>query len=690
MKPTRHGKRARIGRAEVIYDDPAGHDVAEPDLDLGYHTPGVGASCADAGGWADGLEWLPDQVEVVPRAVCVNGAWAATLVVVGYPAEVYPGWLDPLAGYPARLELALHLDPVAPEVSARQLRRQLARLESTRHADAAGGRIVDPRTTAAAQDAHLLAERVARAQTRLHRVGIAVTVHADDPGELAEHVIALRSLAASMLLDARPTTFRALQGWTTTLPLGVDALGHRRVMDTDAAAALFPFASPELPAADPVSAGTPDGVLYGHNTATGGLVVYDRFAQPNYNAVVLAASGSGKSYAVKLEVLRSLYRDIHTVIIDPEDEYAALAATVGGAHIHLGAAGVKVNPLDLPHHHGAGRSGGSGGDVLMRRALWMHTVLGVLLGTLSPAHAAVADVGIHTCYRRAGITADPATWTRPAPLLADLAAALADTGDPLGVEMATRLTPYTEGSFSRLFDAPTTTPTDSHLVVFSLKDLPEQLHAIGTLLALDATWRTVSDPARRRRRFVVVDEAWLLLAHDAGAQFLLRLAKAARKHWAGLTLVTQDAGDVLSSDLGRAVVSNAATTLLMRTAPQAADRVAAAYSLSEGERDFLTGADTGTGLLLSGTRHRVAVRIHASQLEDRTVTTDPAQLHAADSAHPDASSSNAANHDLGPGGLDNSGPHSDHGPRRADSPDPGPGPGPDQAAMWAQEGPDPL
>jgi hypothetical protein len=414
-------------------------------------------------------------------------------------------------------------------------------------------------------------------------------------------------------------------------------------MDTDALASTVPITSMELPAGDPITATPPTGVVYGHNLATGGLVTHDRFAAPNHNAVILASSGAGKSYLAKLELLRSLYRGIEVIVIDPEDEYARLAHHVGGTHLRLGAPDVRINPLDLPHHRQpqpgpvqppstphitSTAPSPTGGDVLTRRALYMHTVLGVLLGELTAHERVLADLAIHTTYTRAGITTDPTTWTQPAPLLADLATSFADMRDPAATDLAHRLTPFVTGSFRTLFDGPTTTAPTGHLVVFSLKDLPEQLHAIGTLTALDATWRTVADPTTRRPRLVLVDEAWLLLQHPAGAQFLLRLAKAARKHWAGLTLITQDATDLLSSDLGRAVISNAATHILLRTASQAAQRIAAEYELSDAERDFLTSATTGTGLLLTHSGHHIPFGAEASEQEDFLATTDPAQLAA--------------------------------------------------------------
>ena len=581
--------------------------------------------------------WLPGQIRVDPSHVVVGGAFSASLAVVGYPRQVYPGWLTPLLNHPAHLDVTLHIEPVPTPVAARRLRQQQARLESSRALDADHGRLRDPRTDTAAADAEDLATRLARGDTRLHRCGLYLTVHAHTEHDLGQQLHAVQALASSMLLDARPTTYRALQAWTTTLPIGIDALERRRVMDTDALASTVPATSMELPAADPVTARPASGVLYGHNLATGGLVIHDRFAAPNHNAVILASSGAGKSYLAKLEVLRSLYRGIEVIVIDPEDEYARLADQVGGTHLRLGSPNVRINPLDLPHPPQPASQGFSRGatsatvptsphvgeDVLTRRALYMHTVLGVLVGELTSHERVVADRAIHTAYTSAGITYDPTTWTRPAPILADLAAAFAELDDPSATDLAHRLTPFVAGSYRALFDGPTTTTPTGHLVVFSLKDLPEQLRAIGTLTALDATWRTITNPHTRRPRLVVVDEAWLLLQHQAGADFLLRLAKAARKHWAGLTLITQDAGDLLASDLGRAVISNAATHILLRTAPHAAPRIVSEYQLTDAERDFLTTAATGTGLLLTHTGHHIPFTTEASQQEDLLATTSP-------------------------------------------------------------------
>ncbi|MDA8366725.1 MAG: conjugal transfer protein TraC [Actinomycetota bacterium] len=569
----------------------------------------------------------PDSVEVHPRALRVGEGWCRSFAVTGYPREVGRGWLEPLCAHPGRLDVAVHIGPVPAALAAERLRRQLARLESGRRADAAKGRLADPDVEVAAEDARELAAGLARGEQKLFRVGLVLTVHAADEKALDAECARVRALCASMLLDARPATWRSLQGWASTLPLGVDALGQRRAFDTDALAASFPFASAEL--------STTTGVLYGTTASGTGLVSWDRFAQDNHNSVILARSGAGKSYLAKLEALRSLYQGIEIAIVDPEDEYRRLAETVGGAYVHLGAPGVRVNPFDLDAGPLTGTGdGGGGGDSpedepggalesgpVVRRALFVHTLVAVLLGEKpDPATAAALDRGIVSAYESAGITADPRSHARPAPLLADLAVALSADGDPAARALAARLAPYVAGTHRGLFDGPTTTQPHGHLVVFSLRDLPDELKAAGTLLTLDAIWRRVSDPAKRKRRLVIVDEAWLLMAERSGAEFLFRMAKSARKHWAGLTVVTQDAADLLGSPLGQAVVANAATQILLRQAPQTIDTLAEAFGLSAGERAYLLGASRGQGLLAAGV-DRVAFSALASPAEDAICRT---------------------------------------------------------------------
>lgn len=649
----------------------------------------------------------PGSVQTSGRYLRVGDGWAATLIITGYPGEVGMAWLEPLLSWPGRLDVAIHIDPLPTPAAVSRLRKQRARLESQRRFSADRGRLDDPLIEATAADAADLADLIARGDSRLFTVGIYLTVHAGTRDELSEAVADVRAAAASVLLDTHPATWRQLQGWCSTLPLGYDGLGLRRVMDTDALAASFPLASPDLPGPLPGEQDPPGGVLYGVNPASGGIVWWDRWACDNHNSILLAHSGAGKSYAMKLEVLRNLYDQVQVAVIDPEDEYVRLADAVGGTVVQLGAPGVRLNPLDIP-------AGDRRPDALTRRALFVHTLVAVLLGEQPPpAERAALDRAITACYTDAGITNDPATWTRPAPLLADLAAALdrpghatknsqntghhrtdgsghghgdgghGDDGGGHGggdggawpnssatatatataaATLAARLAPWVEGSFKDLFAGPSTVHPVGHLVVWSTRHLPDELRAAGMLLALDAIWRdvdtpTATAPTRRHRRsgarlgnqedrlgnplggwvpnrapagghrrpdgvsagpvprrLVVVDEAWALMRESEGARFLARVAKSARKRRAGLAVVTQDAADLLSSDLGQIVVANAATQILMRQAPQAIDDVAATFALTAGEARLLLAADRGQALLLAGS-HRIAFQAIASDAE---------------------------------------------------------------------------
>ncbi|MEV6931583.1 DUF87 domain-containing protein [Dactylosporangium sp. NPDC051485] len=564
----------------------------------------------------------PASVEVTPRMLRVGDGYAATLVVTGYPAEVGPAWLEPLLSWPGRLDLALHIDPLPAPIAAKRLRTQRARFESSRRADAEKGKLVDPYVEAAADDAADLAERLARGAAKLFRVGLYLTVHARTEAELLDACAQVKAAAASTLIEVQPATWRHLPGWTTTLPLATDSLQLLRTMDTQALAAAFPFASADLPAPLPGDKATTGGVLYGINPDSSGIVWWDRWTQENHNSVVLARSGAGKSYFVKLDVLRNLYQGVQVSIVDPEDEYLRLADAVGGTVVQLGRPGVKINPLDLP-------VGDTRPDVLTRRGLFLHTLIAVLLGHQPPpTERAALDRAILAAYRTAGITADPATHHRRAPQLADLAAALRGDDDPAATQLAARLAPWVDGSFADLFNGPTTTRPDGHLVVWSLRHLPDELRTVGTLLALDAIWRSVDAPGNRRlatRRLVVVDEAWLLMRDGEGARFLAVMSKASRKRNAGLTVITQDVADVLGTDLGMAVVSNAATQVLLKQASQAIEAVGDAFGLTVGERRMLLAARTGHGLLISGT-NRTAFESIASPSEHLLATTKPADL----------------------------------------------------------------
>jgi len=553
----------------------------------------------------------PPALELAHDRVRIGGRWSASFAVTGYPREVSRGWLAPLLHAARDADVALHIEAVPPSIAADRLRRQRARLESTRRLEAERGRLPDPTVAAAADDAEELASRLARGESKLFRNGLYLSVSASTRSELDERIERLRAICNSLLLHVVPASFRPLEGWLSTLPLGLDRLRLRRAFDTEALAASFPFA-----AADPHA--DPDGVLYGL-AASGAPVLLDRFARENYNSVLLARSGAGKSYLAKLEALRLLFEGVQVFVIDPEDEYRRLCHAVGGAYLPLaGDNAVTLNPLDLP-------ANGSR-NALAERTLFIAELVELLLGRFASEELPALERAVRACYAAAGISDEPATHTRPAPLLGDLVRALAADGDS-GTSLASRLEPYAAGAHSSLFARPSSAQPDGQLVCFSLRGLPDRLKAAALLLCLDGIWRSLEGPLRKR--CVLVDEAWLLMREPAGAKFLHRLSKSARKRWCGLTTVTQDAGDLLSSELGQSVIANAATQVLLRQAPQAIDRIGEAFHLSAGERRYLLSCPTGSGLLLLASERgeeRVPLKVVASPAEHRLVTSDPAEL----------------------------------------------------------------
>lgn len=549
----------------------------------------------------------PDALDVGARWVRTRDSISATFAVTGYPREVGGGWLSPLLSYPGPVELSLHIEPTSGGSAAQSLRRQMARLESTRRIDQSKLRIPDPQLEAAASDAQRLAAEVARGESRLFKVALYLTIRGHTEDEVEVESAKLRALASSMLLDCRFLTYRSLEAWRSSLPLANDEIRLTRTFDTRALAACFPFATAELN-----HEGT---TLFGVNSATGSLVFCDRFALENHNQVVLARSGAGKSYFAKLTLLRSLYEGIDVLVIDPEDEYGALAASVGGKVISLGSEGVHLNPFDLAKPGQA--------EALTEQCLFVHTLVQTLIGELSSSEKSTLDRALLDSYDAAGITGDPRTHARPAPLLNHLVDALNESSQ--GRDLAARLSPFATGSHKRIFEGATTVRPEGHLVVFSLKHLPDELKAAGSLMALDSIWKTVASGPRRRRN-VVVDEAWWLLAagNRHSALFLHRLAKSARKNWCGLTTITQDVQDVLNSELGRSVVTNASSQFLLGQSPQAISGLSEVFNLSRGEAAFLTACERGTGLLFVG-NERIPLHVKASQEEHRLVSSSPAE-----------------------------------------------------------------
>ena len=559
----------------------------------------------------------PGAVEEARGHLAVDGRLTRVLAVTDYPRHVSPDWLGRLLNRGEPVDLSLHLEPLDSGEAVRALSRRMVELQSSRLLDARGGRIASAGREVAYEDAERLRDALERGDERVFSAGLYLRVHGRTAAELDRAAAGVEGALSGIMAGARPALYEMMPGLLSCLPAGVDHLGRRRNLDTSSAATMIPFTSGALPAGR--------GLLYGESVPDGSLVVFDPFdpGRENANKVVFATSGGGKSYACKVEALRALLCGVEYYVVDPEDEYGRICEAVGGQAVRLaGTSAHRINPFDLPPP-GPARGGEDPDerDALAQRVLQLQGLLALML---APGHApgseerGALDRALYETYRRAGITADPETHGRPAPVLRDLAGVLEGAGDPHG--LASRLRRYVSGSLGRLFSERTTAELDRPFVVFNVEGLEEEIRPLATYLIADHVWgRVRSDP---RPRVLLIDEAWSLMRQPEGARFLAQLARRARKRWLGLTTITQDVGDFMASPEGRTVLANSSTALLMRQDPSAAGLVQETFGLSAREREFLISCRRGEGLLLAG-GHHVALRVEASPAEHELATTSP-------------------------------------------------------------------
>jgi len=537
---------------------------------------------------------------------------ARACYVSSFPRHVDAGWLLPLVDMEEPVDVAIHIEPLPTGPIVRQLTRRLAELQSSRMLDLKAGRVEEAYRAIAYDDVERLREQLARGEERAYSTSIYVLLRGRDRDELEMRQQRAASALEGMLASLRPAYYEQWQGVLSCAPLGLDYLGRRRNLDTTTLAYSFPFASSHL--------GTGSGILYGVNLQGNSLVVLDPFGSemPNGNKVVFAKSGAGKSYFCKVEALRALLVGVEYYVVDPEHEYRRLCQAVGGEFITLsGARAAHINPFDLPE-----RPLEEGEDVLSERVAALQGLISLMVTTpgevLSSREQGALDVAIRETYRRAGIGRDPATHRRPAPLLVDLYRVLREQENPYG--LADRLARYVEGAYAHLFREPTSVDLRRPLVAFGVRDLEEELKPVVFYLIADHVWREVR--RRPRPRIFLVDEAWTLARHREGGRFLSALARRARKHYLGLTVVSQDVADMLMAEEGRAVLQNVAVTFLMRQDPSVIDLVGEGVKLSPQERQFLLSCGKGEGLMMA-LGSRAAVRGGASPREPELWATGP-------------------------------------------------------------------
>ena len=551
----------------------------------------------------------PSSIEFESGHFRLGTRYARSFYVYGYPRQIYTGWLSPIINMDEVMDLSMYIYPVESQAVLENLKKKVGQLEASIQINAEKGRVRDPGLQAAIQDAEELRDSLQVGEERFFRFGLYFTIYADSMDELNFVQHKVESVLGQQLVYSKPATVQQEQAFNSTIPQMTDKLMVRRNMNTGAISTSFPFTSADL--------SQEDGILYGLNMHNNGLVIFDRFSLENANMVVFAKSGAGKSFTVKLEALRNLMMGTEVIIIDPENEYKKLCEAVGGSYIRMSLSSkTHINPFDIPQVVDTEEAD----NALRANLVTLHGLLRLMMGgNVGPAAEADLDQALIETYRRAGITNDPLTHSSPPPTMVDLYNTLLSIGGS-GPQLAQMLRKYTTGTFAGIFSQQSNVDMNNNFVVFNIRDLEDELRPVAMYIVLSHIWNKVRSD--QRRRFLIVDEAWQLMKYQDSSNFLFSLAKRARKYNLGLTTISQDVEDFLSSKMGRAVVSNSSMQILLKQAPSAVDVVAQAFRLTGEEKKRLTQFPVGQGLFFAGQNH-IHIRIDASPTETELISTTP-------------------------------------------------------------------
>ncbi len=552
----------------------------------------------------------PEAIEVDFTYQKINSTYSRTIFVAGYPRTVPANWLSPLINFPHQLDVSMFIFPVDSGEILENLKRKITEMEAEIQSDIRSGKISNINTEVKLDDARVIREQLAKGAEKFYQYGLYVTIKSEDVETLDVMTKKLQSTLGSLLIISKKATLQMDEGFKTTLPMGIDKLMITRNMDTTSLATTFPFTSSEL---------TMDtGIVYGLNEHNDSLVIFDRFRMENANMVIFAKSGAGKSYTVKLEVLRQMMFGAEIIVLDPEHEYEELCQTLDGEYINFTFGGsTKINPFDLSNLYEEGE------NELGQKIITLHGLLKVMLGEMSAPQEAILDRSLVAAYKAKGITPDPATQTNQPPLMEDLYKSLIGMETPEADDLASRLEKYITGSFRGIFDQTSNLNIQNQLTIFSVKEMADELRPVAMFIILDFIWTRVKKDLKKR--ILVIDEAWYFMKHQDSASFIHGMVKRARKYYLGITTITQDVEDFINNDYGRAIVTNASIQFLMKQSTAAIPVLSETFYLSEGERQLLMAADVGEGIFFAGSNH-VALRVVASEDEHEIITTDPAEL----------------------------------------------------------------
>jgi conjugal transfer ATP-binding protein TraC len=568
----------------------------------------------------------PSSLEFKSKFFQLGTRYARSYYVYGYPRQVYTGWLSGMVNLDEVIDLSIIIQPVKSEVVLDNLRKKVSQLEAGIQIDTEKGKVRDPGKQAAIQDAEEMRDKLQVGEERFFRFGFYFTIYGNSQEELEFISHKVESLLGQQLVYSKPASAQQEQALNSIVPQFADQLQIYRNMNTGAISTTFPFTSADL---------TQDhGILYGVNMHNSGLVIFDRFSLENGNSVVFAKSGAGKSFTVKLEALRSMMFGTEIFIIDPENEYQKMSDAVGGAYVRLSLnSATRINPFDLPQVVDVEEAD----NALRSNLITLHGLLRLMMGgaqvqmqggstattpALNPAEEADLDAALIETYAKAGITNDPLTHGSQPPTIGDLYDTLLHMGGT-GPQLAQRLRKYTSGTFAGIFSQQSNVNVNNPMVVFNIRDLEDELRPVAMYIVLNYIWnKTKSD---KKRRLLIVDEAWQLMKYEDSANFMFSLAKRARKYNLGLTTITQDVEDFMASRMGRAIVANSSMQILLKQASSAVDVLSDVFKLTSEEKKRLSQFPVGQGLFFAGQNH-VHIQVIASPTETDLISTTPKPL----------------------------------------------------------------
>ena len=562
----------------------------------------------------------PSSMKIDPKFVRLGDVWVRSIFIITYPRYVTVGWASPIINLNAQMDISMFFYPIKADVILKQLKKKVGILEAQITSDAESGKPRDPISETAMRDVEQLRDDLTQGIEHFFQFAFYVSFYSKSLEELERLSNTVEATFGAMLIYTKRAFFQAEQGFNSTLPVGNDELMITFNMSTSPLASSFPFTSAELT--------SDSGILYGINRHNNSLIIFDRFSLPNANAVIFATSGAGKSYAIKLEILRSMMLGTDIIVIDPEMEYKQLSDAVGGTYINISlSSDAKINPFDLPRPTGESTTVE---DIIRSAVITVKGLLKLMLGKLTVAEDSILDRALLETYAKKDIVPGADLSTVEPPIMKDfqdILEGMEGTGD-----LVLRLKKYTEGTFAGLLNSPTTVKMNNQLVVFSVRDLEDELRPMSIYTIINYIWNVVR--SERKKRILCIDEAWWLMQHEDSAKFIFALVKRCRKYYLGITTITQDVNDFLTSPYGQAIVTNSSMQLLLKQSPAGIDLIARVFLLTQSEKYLLLESGLGEGIFFAGSKH-AAIQIVASYTEDQIVTTNPEQLLKTEQAKKD-------------------------------------------------------